>query len=66
MVRRRYAPAWSGALARLAEVVIGFALLTAELEVLGTVRLFRLAPVVIASVLIGLVVTRALGGGRRR
>ena len=63
VVRRRYAPAWSGALARLAEVVIGFALLTAELEVLGTVRLFRLAPVVIASVLIGLVVTRAFGGG---
>jgi hypothetical protein len=63
VVRRRYAPAWSGALARLAEVVIGFALLTAELEILGTVRLFRLAPVVIASVLIGLGTSRALAGG---
>ncbi len=63
LIRRRYAPAWSGALARLAEVVIGFALLTAELEVLGTVRLFRLAAIVIASVLIGLGTTRALAGG---
>ena len=63
VVRRRYAPAWSGAPARLAEAVIGFALLTAELELLGTVRLFRLAPVVIGSLVIGLVVTRAFGGG---
>lgn len=52
----------TGALARLAEVVIGLALLTAELEVLGTVRLFRLAPIVIASLLIGLGSTRLTHG----
>ena len=63
VVRRRYLPAWSGALARLAEVVIGLTLLTAELEVLGTVRLFRLTPIVIASILVGLGTTRALAGG---
>jgi hypothetical protein len=63
VVRRRYAPGLSGALAGLAEAVIGFALLTAELELLGTVRLFRLAPVVTASVLIGLGTSRALAGG---
>ena len=54
VVRRRYAPAWTGAPARLAEVIIGFALLTALLEVLGTVWLFRLVPIVLGAVLIGL------------
>jgi hypothetical protein len=69
-LRRRYAPAdWDGALARLAEVVIAWALLTAELEVLGTLRLFRLAPIVAASVLVGLGtfwgVARGRAGGTR-
>ena len=63
VIRRRFAPPeWSGALARLAEVVIGFALLTALLEVLGAIRLFRLAPIVIASLLVGLGTSRVLAG----
>jgi hypothetical protein len=53
-LRRRYAPPdCTGALARLAEAVIGLALLTAELELLGTIRLFRLGAIVAASLAIG-------------
>lgn len=63
-IRRRYAPAWSGAIARLAEAVIALTLLTAELETLGTLRLFRLVPIVVVAVLIGVVATR-VGAGRR-
>ena len=59
-IRRRYLPHWSGALARLAEAVSALALLTAMLEVLGTVGLFRLGPIVAASVLIGIATPRAL------
>jgi hypothetical protein len=52
-VRRRWLHNWDGAAARLAEAVIGLALLVAMLELLGTVGLFRLVPVVVGSVLIG-------------
>jgi hypothetical protein len=52
-LRRRYMTGWSDAPARLAETVIGVALLTAVLELLGTLGLFRLGPIVIASVLLG-------------
>jgi hypothetical protein len=62
VVRRRFAPTWADALARLAEAVIGFALLTALLEVLGTIRLFRLGPIVVGSVFIALGTTLALAG----
>lgn len=47
-------PTWRGACARLAELVIGVALLVLMMELLGTVSLFRLVPLVVASVLIGL------------
>jgi hypothetical protein len=51
-VRRRVLPDLAGAPARLAECVIGLALLVAVLEVLGTVGLFSFAPIVIACVLV--------------
>ena len=51
---RRYAfPIWRGALARLAEIVIGCALLVATMEFLGTVGLFRLVPMVVGSIAVG-------------
>jgi hypothetical protein len=61
-VRRRTLPEWTGAPARLAEVVIGLALLIAMLEVLGTVGLFELGPIVIACGLVGVAGGRELAG----
>ena len=52
-LRRRWLAGTTGATARLAETVIGLALLTAMLELLGTIGWFRLAPVVVASAAIG-------------
>jgi hypothetical protein len=60
-IRRRYLPDWSGAPARLAEAVTALALLTATIELLGAIGLFRLGPIVAASVLIGFGTARALG-----
>ena len=51
-VRRRWLGDWTGALARLAEVVIGLALLIGILELLGAVGLFELGPIVIACALV--------------
>jgi hypothetical protein len=51
-VRRRSLPAWSGAPARLVEVIIGISLLVVVSEVLGTVGLFRIAPLVVTVVLV--------------
>lgn len=62
VVRRRFFPGWASALARLSEVVIGFALLTGILEVLGTVGLFRRAPIVAACVVLAWVIARVFGG----
>ncbi len=45
---------WRGAPARLAEVVLGLGLLIVTLQVLGTVGLFRLTPIVAASLGVGL------------
>jgi hypothetical protein len=61
-IRRRFLPQWTGALARLAETVIGLALLTALLEVLGTIGLFRLGPIVVASAITAAGTKRAVGG----
>src|SRR6185312_3912585 len=47
-VRRRWLPEWTGAPARLAEIVIGLAVLVAILELLGTIGWFELAPIVAA------------------
>jgi hypothetical protein len=61
-IRRRVLPDWTGAPARLAEVLAGLALLIAILEVLGAVGLFELGPIVIACVLAGVVGVRSLSG----
>ena len=52
-VRRYLLPDWSGAYARLAEIVTGCALLVGIMEVLGTVGLFRLIPMVVGSIAVG-------------
>jgi hypothetical protein len=54
-LRRRWLPELSGAIARLAEIVIGLALLIALLELLGAVGLFSFAPIVIGALIVGLV-----------
>jgi hypothetical protein len=53
-IRRRALPDWTGAPARLAEAVIGLALLIGILEVLGTVGLFSFAPIVVVCLVVGL------------
>jgi hypothetical protein len=65
-VRRRYLPEWDGALARLAEAVIGLALLTLMLELLGAVGLFSLVPIALASLAIAFAAARAIGSAPRR
>ncbi len=52
-VRRYLLPDWRGAYASLAEIVIGCALVVGIIEVLGTVGLFRLVPIVVASIAVG-------------
>jgi hypothetical protein len=52
-IRRYLLPEWQGAHARLAEVVVGCALLVGIIEVLGTVGLFRLVPMVVGSIAVG-------------
>jgi hypothetical protein len=52
-VRHYLLPDWRGAYARLAEIVIGCALLVGIMEVLGTVGQFRLVPVVVGSIAAG-------------
>ena len=52
-VRRYLLPDWRGAHARLAEIVTGCALLVGIIEVLGTVGLFRLVPIVVGSIAVG-------------
>ncbi len=64
-LRRRWLADWTGAPARLAEVVIGLALLIGILELLGTVGLFELGPVVIATGLAATVTWRWLRSGPR-
>ena len=61
-LRRRWLGDWTGAPARLAEAVIGLALLIAILEVLGAVGLFALGPIVIACGLAGVAGARDLTG----
>jgi hypothetical protein len=59
-VRRYLLPDWRGAYARLAEIVTGCALLVWTMEVLGTVGLFRLVPMVVASIAVGSALTLGL------
>ena len=52
-VRRYLLPDWRGAHGRLAEIVTGCALLVGIMEVLGTVGLFSMAPMVVGSISVG-------------
>ena len=61
-VRRRLFAEWDGALARLTEVVIGLALLTAILETLGAIGWFSLGPIVALSVAVGIGIAWLAGG----
>jgi len=63
-LRRHVLPTWQGAPARLAEVIIGLTTLLLTCQALGTVGLFQMAPVVITTVAIAIVVAQALGGAR--
>jgi hypothetical protein len=53
-LRALLAPAWMGALARLAEVVIGISMLILVSEVLGVLSLFKEVPLLIGYVAAGL------------
>jgi hypothetical protein len=56
-------PDWTGAPARLAEAVIGLALLLAIAELLGTVELLKPIPLIAACVVTGLGLAAWAGGG---
>jgi hypothetical protein len=56
-LRALLAPAWMGALARLAEVVIGISMLILVSELLGVLGLFKEVPLLIGYVAVGLGVT---------
>src|SRR3954471_22292825 len=53
-VRALLAPAWTGALARLAEIVIGFSMLILVAELLGVLGLIKEVPLLIGFVAAGL------------
>lgn len=52
-MRGRFLPGWSGASARLAEVVLGLSLLVVILELVGVVGLYRPGWVLLATLLVG-------------
>src|SRR3954451_14425440 len=64
-LRGRLLPGWSGASARLAEVVLGLSLLVVTLELVGIVGLYRPGWVLLASILVGVGIGLAVraGGG---
>ncbi len=53
-LRALFTPAWTGALARLAEVVIGISMLIVVSEILGVLGLFKEVPLLIGYVAAGL------------
>jgi hypothetical protein len=53
-VRALIVPAWTGALARLAEVTLGLSALIVVAELLGLLKLFEEVPLVLACALLGL------------
>jgi hypothetical protein len=65
-IRRRALADWTGPPARLAEFVLGLALLIGILEVLGAVGLFALAPIAIACVCVCLASLRSASVGPGR
>ena len=56
-LRALLVPAWMGALARLAEVVIGLSMLILVSELIGALGLFEEIPLVLVSVVVGVGVT---------
>ena len=56
-LRALLAPAWTGALARLAEIVIGISMLILVAEILGVLGLFKELPLLVGFVAAGLGVT---------
>jgi hypothetical protein len=61
--RRLFAPRWTGAIAALVVVVVGYSFLVVEGELLGTFGAFKRTPIVIASVAVA-AVALLLGRGR--
>jgi hypothetical protein len=59
-MRGRLLPGWSGASARLAEVVLGLSLLIVILELVGVVGLYRPGWVLLATLLVGVGIGMAL------
>src|SRR3954466_10577199 len=56
-LRALLAPAWTGALARLAEIVIGISMLILVSELLGVLGLFKEVPLLLGFVAAGVGVT---------
>jgi hypothetical protein len=56
-LRALLVPAWTGALGRLAEIVIGFSMLILIAELVGVLGLFEPVPLVVGSVIAGGVTT---------
>jgi hypothetical protein len=68
-LRARVMPGWSGAPARLAELVIGTSVLLLVLELVGLAQVFDPLPIVVAAVAAGALMARlgsALGSGPAR
>jgi hypothetical protein len=63
-LRGRLLPGWSGAPARLAEVVLGLSLLVVTLELIGVVGLYRPGWVLAGAIVAGIGVGLAAGVGR--
>ena len=59
-LRGRFLPGWSGASARLAEVVLGLSLLVVTAELVGVVGLYRPGWLLLATLLVGVAVGTAL------
>jgi hypothetical protein len=64
-LRGRLLPGWSGAAARLAEVVLGLSLLVVTLELVGVVGLYRPGWVLLAAIVVGVGIGLALRPPRR-
>ncbi len=64
-MRGRFLPGWSGASARLAEVVLGLSLLVMTLELVGVVGLYRPGWVLLASLVVGVGIGLALRPARQ-
>src|SRR3954447_21962045 len=64
-LRGRLLPGWSGASARLGEVVLGLSLLVVLAELVGVVGLYRPGRVLLATVIVGVAIGLALRAPRQ-